>query len=73
MLSMGAFARDRRKHKQWWDEHLWLQMVTIAVLCIAVGAVEGVNLVPLLAATAVFLLVVYVVARIIIRKRDGIS
>jgi hypothetical protein len=43
-------------------------MVTIAVLCIAVALAEGMNVAVLLG-TAVFLVIVYVLARLMIRSQ----
>lgn len=64
---MGAFARDRAERKQWWDERLWLQLVLIAGWCFLVFLVIA-GFVLAVVMTVVFVPVVYVVARWIIRR-----
>jgi uncharacterized membrane protein YhaH (DUF805 family) len=64
-----AFSRDRRRRREWWDGHLWLQLAIIAVLCIVVGLVEHLDLAVLLVGTGVFLVVVSVLTRVMVRSR----
>jgi len=64
---MGAFARNRAERRKWWNEHLWLQILTIAVMCIALGLADGINVLVVLVATAVFCAVVYLLARLMLR------
>lgn len=65
---VGAFARDRAARKQWWDDRLWLQMLFIAAFCVGAGFLVGMGLVGTLVLTAVFIPIVYLLARFMIGR-----
>jgi hypothetical protein len=69
MYRVGAFARNRVERKQWWDDRLWLQMVLIAVICIGSFSIVGMSSREMLVPTAVFLPVVYLLARLMLRRQ----
>jgi Flp pilus assembly protein TadB len=65
--AMGAFARDRAERREWSNDHLWLQILTIAIMCVVVGIADGMNLVTVLVGTAVFCALVWALARLMLR------
>lgn len=50
-------------------DRLWLQMLVIAAICLGAGFSSGVGLVGTLVMTALLLPVVYVLARLILRRQ----
>ncbi len=61
------FSRDWQERRQWWDEHLGLQMVLIFGICLlALVIVYGPSLIALAAAGAITV-VLYLVTRWLLR------
>lgn len=67
MWRVGAFARNRDDRRRWWNDHLWLQMLTIAIICVAAGLGEGLNVVGVVVGTVAVVAAVYATARFMLR------
>ena len=67
---MGAFPRSRDERQRWWDDHLSLQMILITAICICAGFLAGGSVLATLAGTAVFVPLVYVLARYLMHRQQ---
>lgn len=70
---MGAFARDRGERKQWWDDHLWAQMLLIAGICVVAGLVVDLGLVGTAIFTVLFVSVTFGLSRAMVGGRHRSS
>ncbi|MCA1679606.1 MAG: hypothetical protein LC777_11985 [Actinobacteria bacterium] len=65
----APFDTDRDQRRQWWDERLWLQMLAIgAIIVLDVVIVYGLSVYAILAA-GVCTVLIYVLARSLMRAR----
>ena len=65
----SPFDKDFDQRRQWWDDHLWLQMIGIAAIAVlAIVVVYGPSVLAF-AAAGVWTALIYVLARTLIRLR----